>query len=106
MLWGQCEAGKIGLKHFSVRMATPEQSQQLSGYEHGAVTPFAMPADLPVYLSHHIVHLEPRTFWLGGGEPDLKLRLDTAEYLAAFGPTVVDITHPVSDEAESVDNKA
>ena len=94
VLWGQCGEGRVGLKHFSVRMASPGQALELTGYGHGAVTPFAMPADLPVYLSNQIPRLEPRTFWLGGGEQDLKLQLDTAEFLAACAPAVVDITHP------------
>ena len=91
MLHKQC-GERLGLKHFAVRMASPEQSLQLSGYPHGAVTPFAMPAALPVFLSDCIPQLEPRVLYLGGGEPDLKLRLDTQEYVSACMPTVADIT--------------
>jgi prolyl-tRNA editing enzyme YbaK/EbsC (Cys-tRNA(Pro) deacylase) len=53
--------------------ATAEEMHVLTGMQVGGVTPFALPADLPLYVDERIMHLE----WviLGGGGRTLKIKL-------------------------------
>jgi prolyl-tRNA editing enzyme YbaK/EbsC (Cys-tRNA(Pro) deacylase) len=53
--------------------ATAEEMHALTGMQVGGVTPFALPADLPLYVDERIMHLE----WviLGGGGRTLKIKL-------------------------------
>jgi prolyl-tRNA editing enzyme YbaK/EbsC (Cys-tRNA(Pro) deacylase) len=53
--------------------ATAEEMHALTGMQVGGVTPFALPADLPLYVYERIMHLE----WviLGGGGRTLKIKL-------------------------------
>jgi hypothetical protein len=43
-------------------------------------------------LSHHIEKLNPNYFWLGGGEVDLKLAVDTKQFIKSMNPIIADIT--------------
>lgn len=49
-----------------------------------------MKVRLPVVMTHRLRSLD--YFWLGGGRPDIKMRVSTREFLAAFKPSVWDIT--------------
>jgi prolyl-tRNA editing enzyme YbaK/EbsC (Cys-tRNA(Pro) deacylase) len=53
--------------------ATAEEMHVLTGMQVGGVTPFALPADLPLYVDERIMPLE----WviLGGGGRTLKIKL-------------------------------
>lgn len=41
---------------------------------------------MPIYLSHHVDELD--YFWMGGGAVNLKLKVDTALFKAAYEATV------------------
>lgn len=43
-----------------------------------------------VILSDAIVKLSPRFFWLGGGEVDLKLGLQTDDFIRIVKPFITD----------------
>ena len=45
----------------------------MTGYEYGSVTPFCLKTQLPIVLSKRINDLNPRFFYMGGGEIDLKI---------------------------------
>uniref|UniRef100_A0A7S2DTW2 YbaK/aminoacyl-tRNA synthetase-associated domain-containing protein n=1 Tax=Haptolina brevifila TaxID=156173 RepID=A0A7S2DTW2_9EUKA len=85
-------------KQYSIRMVSQEVSNKLSGFPHNAVTPFGMATPIPVLLSERIRALPEGRVWLGGGEVDLKLRLDVAELVAKFespagvAPIFADVT--------------
>ncbi|XP_024363905.1 uncharacterized protein [Physcomitrium patens] len=85
--------GKIPKKRFNLRLAPEEESNQLTGFEHNAVTPIGMRTDIPVILSDAIVQLSPRFFWLGGGEVDLKLGTKTDEFIKIVKPFITDCTY-------------
>lgn len=61
-------------------------------YENLIQSPVGMKVKVPIILSHKIAQLEPRSFFLGGGEVDLKLELNTDEFIKIFNPYVTDIT--------------
>jgi hypothetical protein len=51
-----------------------------------------MKVKVPIILSHKIAQLQPRSFFLGGGEVDLKLQVGTDEFIKVTNPYVTDIT--------------
>ena len=87
----------MSLKSFNVRLALAGDSLRLTGYEHGAVTPFATPSQLPVILSHHIAALHPPMLYLGGGATDVKLSMSMADFITAVRPEQADITSSDGD---------
>ncbi|MES1908346.1 MAG: hypothetical protein MHM6MM_001300 [Cercozoa sp. M6MM] len=91
----------IGKKKYKFRFVPDEEALELTGFEHNAVTPLACRTKLPVILSHQVKDLP--YFWLGGGQVDLKLCVDTTEFLAAFEPFVADVTYDIEarDEEEA-----
>ena len=92
-------AKAVGKKQYSIRMVSPEISDSLSGYPHNAVTPLGMAHPVPVLLSHKLKSLPDAQLWLGGGEVDLKMRVDVTELMtklvyeqAGRPPIFADIT--------------
>ncbi|KAF2299025.1 hypothetical protein GH714_030065 [Hevea brasiliensis] len=81
--------GKIAKKKFNLRLAPEETSAKLTGYEHNAVTCIGMKTEIPVILDEAIVRLNPDFFWLGGGEVDLKLGINTSEFINFVKPFIV-----------------
>ena len=90
-------------KAFNLRLAGEEDSARLTGYEHNAVTPVGVSGvqdgSLPLILASAVTALEPPLFWMGGGEVDLKLGLDTAQFVRAYAPVVMDVTVPEAEGA-------
>ncbi|KAH7659462.1 YbaK/aminoacyl-tRNA synthetase-associated domain-containing protein [Dioscorea alata] len=80
---------KIPKKRFNFRLAPEEDSQELTGYGHNAVTCFGSKTNIPVILDEAITKLEPNFFWLGGGEVDLKLGIRTPQFITAIKPFIV-----------------
>ena len=85
--------GKLGIRHFNLRLAAEDVSDQLSGYKHNAVTPVCMATELPIVMSHRIAQLDSGFFWLGAGEPDLKLGMPVQQFVDAYTPLVIDCTY-------------
>lgn len=81
--------GKIAKKKFNMRLAPEEISRSLTGYEHNAVTCIGMKTNIPVILDEAITKLQPEFFWLGGGEVDLKLGINTHEFIHYVKPFLV-----------------
>ena len=50
-------------------------------------------AGVPIVLSSAVAALSPALFWMGGGEVDLKLGVDTSQFVAAYDSLVLDVTH-------------
>ena len=85
---------KVGKKAFHMRLAKEEDSERLTGYEHGAVTPFGTAERIPVLVSREMETLAPGgEFWLGGGEVDLKMRVSYDELVSKFDAVAVDCTY-------------
>lgn len=85
---------KVAKKAFHMRLAKEEDSERLTGYEHGAVTPFGTAVRVPVLVSREMETLAPGgEFWLGGGEVDLKMRVSYGELVSKFDAVAVDCTY-------------
>ena len=80
-----CVRGLLGVSRAS--FASADEMKALTGMELGAVTAFALPPGLPLYVDRRIMQLD----WviLGGGGRDAKVRLDP-KALERFGARVVD----------------
>lgn len=63
---------------FHFRLVNDGLSNELSGYDHNAITPFNLKVDMPVIVSDKIKQLE--YIWFGGGHTDVKLRINTDEF--------------------------
>jgi len=88
---------KVSLRQ-AVRLhfAAEEEAFRLSGFEFNAITPVGMRTRLPVAMSDRLCALSH--FWLGGGRPDLKMRVATKEFIEAFRPHVADLVKDATDE--------
>ena len=56
------------------------------------VSPVGLRTALPIVVAAEIAELP--FMWLGGGEPDLKLRVSVPAFLAAYKPAVVACSDP------------
>lgn len=62
----------LGVKKLS--FASAEQTPELTGMETGGVTPFGLPAGLPVYVDSRVVELDE--ILVGGGDRSTKIFVD------------------------------
>ena len=85
--------GKLGIQYFRLTFAAPDVSEQLSGYDHGSVTPVGIKTSIPIILSHKVTKLVPNFFWMGGGEEELKLGMTVDDFVRAYSPLIVDCTY-------------
>ena len=84
-------APPLSRKLFNMRLCPADVSQQLTGFEHNAVTPVGTQTLLPIIMSDRIPQLQPDWFWLGAGQTDLKLGVSAASFVRAYKSTVADI---------------
>ena len=68
--------------------AGPDETRELTGMEIGGVTPFGLPADLPVWIDAEVM-LRPRIV-LGGGSRSWKVISTPALLSALAGASVVE----------------
>lgn len=89
----------LGSKVTEVSLAKEEEAYQLSHSEHNAMTPvFMRPSKefakykVPIILTERIAALDPKFFWLGGGEVDVKFGITLTKFITEFKPYVFDIS--------------
>jgi len=77
--------------------------EALTGFRHGGVTPLGSSTPLAVVVAKQLARR--RFFWIGGGEPDVKLRVFSSQLLRAGGagapgaaPVVLDIAEELGEE--------
>ncbi len=81
----------LGVRKLS--FAPPELTREHTGMEIGGVTPFALPAGLPLYLDARITGLERVV--VGGGGRRLKLSVTPVALTAVGGEYVEDLALPL-----------
>lgn len=64
---------KVSRAMHKYRLAEEEQSEEVSGYQRGGVTPFLLKTSMPVVVSQNIQKLSPQFLWMGGGFKDVKI---------------------------------
>jgi prolyl-tRNA editing enzyme YbaK/EbsC (Cys-tRNA(Pro) deacylase) len=77
---------EIGVRKASFAAADPVR--ELTGMEIGGVTPFGLPADLPVLVDARV--MEPDWIVLGGGNRSSKLRVDPATLRQVGSVRIID----------------
>lgn len=82
-------AARFGVGRKRVRLATPAQVLETTGYPAGAVPPFGHAQTLPTLLDPRV--LEHRQVYAGGGEEDALLRLDPTTILQQTEAQLVDL---------------
>lgn len=83
-------SSNLGKKNFNFRLAPEEVNDQLSGFEHNAVTPIGMKVKIPIILDKRITELD--FIWLGGGELDVKWGVPVKEFIRAFNPFIGEVS--------------
>ena len=76
----------MGVRKLS--FAPPDLTREVTGMEIGGVTPFAVPASLPIFVDAAIARL-PRCI-VGGGSRAMKVQLDPEVFARMPGVTVVE----------------
>lgn len=77
---------------FEFRIASEEDNDNLTGYQHNSVTPFGLLQPVRIVLSQALVPL--KFFWMGGGHVHLKLGMTVTDFCRALDPIVADISEP------------
>lgn len=85
------EGKRLSRSQCNMRLASPEDSNRLTGYIHNAVSPVGLRQPIPLIMASEIAELQ--FMWLGGGEPDLKLGLSVPEFIAAYNAVIVDCSN-------------
>lgn len=75
-----------------------DDCEALTSYAPNAVTPLGLRIAMPLVVDEAVAALTPAPFWLGGGEVDLKWRVDWKDFAAAFNPVVVRVSVPELSE--------
>ena len=89
----EANAGELAKTRIKPRLASAEDSERLTGYKHGGVTPVAVVTpELPILLSHRVAQLQPAIFYLGAQDLDLKVCLRLHDFMQRFRPAVVEMT--------------
>jgi hypothetical protein len=83
----------------NLSLAKEEDAIGLSGSQYNGMTPVFMRPQkayaqysVALILSSRIAGLDPRFFWLGGGEVDVKFGVATVSFILRFSPQIRDIS--------------
>lgn len=86
---------KLGVRRLS--FANPEVTKQLTGMELGGVTPFALPADLPLWIDARVMQCDK--IILGGGNRSSKVLMAPDGLLKIPNVEVVDgLANPIDNQ--------
>jgi prolyl-tRNA editing enzyme YbaK/EbsC (Cys-tRNA(Pro) deacylase) len=82
---------RLDPNQYDWRVASSEDNDRLTGYQHNSVTPFGLQdphSEVTIVLTETVIPLG--FFWMGGGHVHLKLGVATSDFITAFtnyGPT-------------------
>lgn len=84
---------RIDPSKFDFRLASEEDNDRLTGYEHNSVSPFGLlDGAVPIVLAKSICGVEPAFMWMGGGHVNVKLGMAVEEFVRGTGSIVIDIS--------------
>jgi prolyl-tRNA editing enzyme YbaK/EbsC (Cys-tRNA(Pro) deacylase) len=75
------------------RMAAQEINDEVTGFQHNAVSPFGLATKIPILLSEACTR-ECKYLFMGGGAVNVKLGMAMSSFLACASPIVADISDP------------
>ena len=79
---------RISKKKFHFQLASDEDNDRLSGFEHNAIAPFGLRQPIPMIICDHCVSCNEPILFLGGGKVDVKLALPTSDLIRATNAIV------------------
>lgn len=85
----------MGVKKLS--FAPADVTAEVTGMIMGGVTPFALPADLPLYIDSAVMDRD----WviLGGGSRSLKIKISPQALMTVGGQAIIGLANPVPESA-------
>lgn len=83
---------KLAAQAVKVKLATPEQILELTGYLIGATPPVALASEMPVFID--IRALKEEVLYVGGGEPDAILKIRSYDLVRVVEGDIADIIKP------------
>jgi len=90
-------AGVYGVGRKKVKLASPEVMLEVSGYEAGAMPPFAHRQKIKTLLDQRV--LQQPVVYAGGGAENALMRLSPEDILIATNAQVMDLVNPPSVES-------
>ncbi|KAI8323731.1 hypothetical protein GQ54DRAFT_257712 [Martensiomyces pterosporus] len=91
------ENNSVARKHFNFRLANPEVSLELTGFDNNGVCPIGTSQPIPTIMCESIARLQPPVFWLGAGDVDFKLAMPVQSFINATSCMVADISVPLQE---------
>ncbi|KAJ1961845.1 hypothetical protein GGI12_003015 [Dipsacomyces acuminosporus] len=91
------ENNRLARKHFNFRLASPDVSLELTGFDNNGVCPIGMNQKIPLVMCESITRLQPPVFWLGAGHVDFKLAMPIQNFIDATSCMVADISVPLQE---------
>lgn len=79
---------RISKKKFHFQLASEEDNNRLSGFEHNAIAPFGLLQSIPMIICDRCVACNEPILYLGGGKIDVKLALPVGDLIRATGAIV------------------
>jgi prolyl-tRNA editing enzyme YbaK/EbsC (Cys-tRNA(Pro) deacylase) len=96
-------ADTLGMSRRKVKMASPEQALEISGFEVGAMPPFGHKEVLKTLVDSDSIKGDYAVYYGGGGTKDALLELTLAILLEVTGATVVSLTEtPTAERLEEI----
>ena len=84
--------GKLGKRQFNFRLAPEQENLIETGFQHNSVTPIGIKnKKIPIIISDRL--LDYGHIWIGGGEVDVKIAINMAEFRNVFRPYVAKIVY-------------
>eukprot|EP01013_Petalomonas_cantuscygni_P030943 TRINITY_DN57040_c0_g1_i1.p2 TRINITY_DN57040_c0_g1~~TRINITY_DN57040_c0_g1_i1.p2 ORF type:complete len:397 (+),score=77.95 TRINITY_DN57040_c0_g1_i1:126-1316(+) len=93
--------GPLGRRKFCFRVAKEADAARLTGFGFNGVAPIGVHYRVPIIVDRRLT--DPQVLplgyiWLGGGEPDWKMRVDVSELVGATNALTMDVTDGLSPE--------
>lgn len=86
---------RLSKNSFNFQLASEEQSFELSGFGHNAISPYGMKVcNIPVIICQRCTEVQPPLLYLGGGKVDVKLLVSVNDILRSLNAMTGLITDP------------
>ena len=81
---------KLANKNFHFRLAYNDVAYEMTGFAFNGIGPYLMKCkDLKIIFPESLYNIYPRYFFLGGGDPLLKVGICMNDFLKLYGPNTI-----------------
>lgn len=85
---------RLSKSNFNFQLAPETVSDALTGFIHNGVTPYALKTSLPILICQRCLQVSPPLIWMGGGHPQVKLRVSASDFLRSTGALSYLVSNP------------